>query len=330
MIDAFVLLTPILLLGVVALLGFVGCNAIYGVHPTQPGPEIDTVIPNLGPSAGGTQVQISGSRLTDIDMVTFAGEEASLTTITDTAIIAVTPPNPAGEVEMVALQDGFTWGSLPFTYVAIGFVQSAATEQATIKNPPLAVIVPNTAQGNLLIAAVSYVGGSVTVADDKGNNFILAGVGPWFRQSSIFYLPNIPGGTTTITVTGAGASGPCSIVVAEYSGATPYEGTDSSMVAVYGFSTNFVSTGAAGVESMQGIAVAPAQAGDAVYVVVFATKDTQLMPGAGFALHSSSVASLLIEDTAIAVNTTDVVATDDTSGGTFVPWVVLALAIRAA
>jgi hypothetical protein len=34
MIDPFVLLTPILLLAVLALLGFVGCNQVYGIHDT--------------------------------------------------------------------------------------------------------------------------------------------------------------------------------------------------------------------------------------------------------------------------------------------------------
>jgi IPT/TIG domain len=331
MIDAFVLLTPFLLLGVVALLGFVGCNALYGVYPTTLAPEIDTIIPNFGPSAGGTPVQISGSGLNDIDGVTFGGvNAASFTVMSDKEIDAVTPPNPAGQVTVEATEDGSGFGSLQFTYMAIGFVQVVAKEQATIKNPPLQVTVPNTMQGNLLIATVSYLGGSVTVADDKGNAFILAGVGPWTRQSSILYLPNIPGGDTTITVTGAGgASGPCSICVSEYSGATQYTGTDPGMVAVYGFGTNFMGTGTAGVETMQGVTVTPAQSGDAVYVVVFATKDTALMAGAGFAAHPSTVPLLLVEDIMSPVGATQVVATDDTTGGTFIPWVILAVAIRA-
>jgi len=36
MIDLFVVLTPLLLLGVIALLGFVGCNQAFGLDPTEP------------------------------------------------------------------------------------------------------------------------------------------------------------------------------------------------------------------------------------------------------------------------------------------------------
>ncbi|HVD62486.1 MAG TPA: fibronectin type III domain-containing protein [Gemmatimonadaceae bacterium] len=36
MIDSYVFLTPFLLLGVIALLGFVGCNQFYGLEETQP------------------------------------------------------------------------------------------------------------------------------------------------------------------------------------------------------------------------------------------------------------------------------------------------------
>lgn len=36
MIDGFVILTPILLLGVIALLGFVGCDRVFGLYPVDP------------------------------------------------------------------------------------------------------------------------------------------------------------------------------------------------------------------------------------------------------------------------------------------------------
>ncbi len=38
MIDSYVFLTPFLLLGVIALLGFVGCNQFFGLEPTHPIP----------------------------------------------------------------------------------------------------------------------------------------------------------------------------------------------------------------------------------------------------------------------------------------------------
>ena len=330
MIDAFVLLTPILLLGVVALLAFVGCDRVFGL--AEVGPPIiqaDQVIPSSGPSVGGTPVQILGSDLSFVDQVTFGGVSANFVVMNSSAIAATTPPNPAGPANVVLTDTAASVSSsspLVFTYVAINFVQTQSSAQAT--NPPIAVTLNNTTQGNLLIAAVSYGGpaaGSVTVSDNLGHSFTLAGNSPWFRQSRIFYLPNIPGGTVTITATGAGgAAGPCSMCVSEYSGADP------TAAAIYGFSTHASpSAGTAGVEVMQGVAAAPAQSGDIVYVVVFAAQSTSLVAGPGFVSRPSTTPSLLVEDNTAAVAAIDTVATDDTTGGSFVPWVVLAVAIKA-
>ena len=74
----------------------------------------------------------------------------------------------------------------------------------------------------------------------------------------------------------------------------------------------------------------PAQSGDIVYVVVFASKDTNLFGGANFTPRQTPVTSLLVEDSAAAVTAAQTVATDDTTGGTFVPWVALAVAIKTA
>ena len=41
MIDPFVLLTPILLLAVIALLRFVGCNQVFGLEPTVPREKVE-------------------------------------------------------------------------------------------------------------------------------------------------------------------------------------------------------------------------------------------------------------------------------------------------
>ena len=48
MIDAFVLLTPILVLGIIALLGFVGCNQVLGLDPTTEVPTVESIVPSSG------------------------------------------------------------------------------------------------------------------------------------------------------------------------------------------------------------------------------------------------------------------------------------------
>jgi hypothetical protein len=333
MYDMFLILTPLLLLGVVALFSFVGCNLVFSLDPTALAIEANQIMPGEGPAFGGTSVQIFGSNLTGVDSVTFGGLDAAMfNVVSDSAIDAVTPrfTGPQSVKVVVTRSTGPDAGSnqhdLFYNYLAIGFVQTQSASQPG--NPAISVTLNNTNPGALLIAAVSYGGpaaGSVSVSDNLGNNFVLAGSGPWFRQSRIFYLPNIPGGTVTITATGAGgATGPCSMCVSEYSGAV------STAAAVYGFSTKASpATGTAGVEDIQGVAVPRAQSADVGYIVVFAAQATALTAGTGFTLHPSTTASLLVEDIASSIAGTQTVATIDSTGGSFVPWVALAVGIKA-
>src|SRR5262249_44232275 len=208
---------------------------------------------------------------------------------------------------------------------AISFVQMQANSSAG--NPPISVTLNNTVSGNLLIAAVSYGGpaaGSVDVSDNLGTAFNLIGNGPWFRQSRLFFLPNIPGGNVIITATPAGgATGPCGICVSEYAGA------DLTTAAVYGFNTKASpGSGTPGAEPVQGLVLNLAQAGDVSYVVVFATQATSLSAGTGFVVRPSPTTSLLVEDSLTSIAATDVIATLN-GGASFVPWVALAVGIKA-
>lgn len=333
MFDSFLIFTPILILGVVALFAFLGCNLVFGIQETIEAIEVNQIVPTQGPASGGTSVQIFGSNMTGVDKVTFGGiDAASFSVVSDGEIDAVTPQVSGTQSAQVVVtrstgpEAESSTNDVFFNYLAIGFVQTASAAQAG--NPPISVTLNNTAQGNLLIAAVSYGGppaGSVTVSDNLGNTFTLGGSGPWFRQSRIFYLPNIPGGNVTLTATGAGgATGPCSMCVSEYSGADP------TPAAVYGFSTKASpGTGTAGIEPIQGIAVTLSSGSDVAYVVVFAAQPAQLNANAGFNPHPSTTASLLVEDSTASFAGTQIVATIDSTGGSFVPWVALAVGIKA-
>jgi hypothetical protein len=331
--DAFLILTPILLLGVVALFAFAGCNLVFGLTEPLERIHVNQLIPRQGPAFGGTSIQIMGTNFTGVDRVTFAGADAtSFSVISDTEIDAVTPRVSGAQSAKVVVTRSTgpdavsSLDDLFFDYLAIGFVQTASSSQAS--GPPISVTLNNTTQGSLLIAAVDYGGpaaGCVSVSDNLGNTLTLAGSGPWFRQSRIVYLPNIPGGNVTITATGTGgASGPCSICVSEYSGA------DLSTAAVYGFSTKASpGTGTAGVEPVQGVSVTLGSPSDVAYVVVLAAQPTTLAAGMGFTLHQSTTALVLVEDTATSFAGAQTVATIDSTGGGFVPWVALAVAIKA-
>jgi hypothetical protein len=338
MIDGFVLLTPILVLAIVALLGFVGCDRVFGlgdVHSPSLAPN--NINPNKGPTKGGQTVTISGTGLGSAKTVDFGGAQSSVSSPTDSMITVTTPQVSSGGVVDVTVISSDTDSngnpltatlSQAYTYYALNFVQAAGTSQAT--SPPLSVSLNNTTQGNLLIAAVQFGGTpspSVSVSDNLGNTFTLAGSATWLRHAQIFYLPNIPGGNVTLTAVGMnGAAGPCSICVSEYSGADP------TSAAVYGFSPNASpSAGTAGVEAVKGVAVAPASPDDLVYIVVFAARSNSvsLIPGSGFTQHPSTIGDALIEEIATSVTTTQAIATVNTTGFAFAAWVALAVAIKA-
>src|SRR5688572_8341139 len=58
MIDSFVLLAPLYLLGIIALLGFVGCNQVYDLEETQPIAKPDPPT-NLVATAGDAEVLLT-------------------------------------------------------------------------------------------------------------------------------------------------------------------------------------------------------------------------------------------------------------------------------
>src|SRR6266550_871467 len=96
MFDLFLLLTPILLLGIVALLGFVGC----GFQPTAV--EDISITPASGPLAGGTPITVSGStNFSGTPTVSFGNRQTltvtatspNVTVASSTELIATTPPS---------------------------------------------------------------------------------------------------------------------------------------------------------------------------------------------------------------------------------------------
>ena len=86
------------------------------------GPGVVGVWPVSGPDAGGTVVSLSGTGLTGASGVVFGGGAASsVTVVSDTQLTAVTPPHPAGAVDVTVttpsgsatLPGGFTYTATP-------------------------------------------------------------------------------------------------------------------------------------------------------------------------------------------------------------------------
>jgi hypothetical protein len=91
----------------------------------NPAPVISALSLDFGPVAGGTSVEIIGTGFLDAAQVTFGNADAVFTIQGDTSILATSPANPAGAVQ-VSVFDGLgdTGGTLggpefsTFTYYA--------------------------------------------------------------------------------------------------------------------------------------------------------------------------------------------------------------------
>ncbi len=121
--------------GTTAALGAPGTNgntgALYVYSAFEP--TVTSVSPSSGPTAGGTSVTITGTKLSDATEVDFGpGHPAKITTNTATQIVATAPPGSAGTVDVTAtIPSGASPASSAdqFTYAApptVGSVSPSA------------------------------------------------------------------------------------------------------------------------------------------------------------------------------------------------------------
>ena len=205
----------------------------YTYTSPNPAPTVSTVSPVSGTTAGGTVIGIAGTGFLAGATVSFGGTPAtSVTVSSSTSITATAPAHAAGAVNVVVTNTDNQSGTLPngYTYTSssggggsIGFVQvKAATPQTPSSSVAVTYPVAQTA-GNLNIVAVGWNDTTSTVSsisDSQGNTYTLA-IGPTtgtgLRQS-IYYAPNIKGGSNTVTVTFNQAAIWVDVRVLEYSG----------------------------------------------------------------------------------------------------------------
>ena len=174
-------------------------------------PTISSITPNNGALGGGTAVTLAGANFTSGATVTFGGTAATnVVVVNPTQITATTPAHAAGTVNVVVTNPDTQSGTLTngFTYtatVAISFGQVAsATPQTPTQVVNLAYPAAQTV-GDMNVVVVGWNDATATVqsvTDSVGNVYSLA-IGPTtgtgLRQS-IYYAPNIAGGSNTVTV----------------------------------------------------------------------------------------------------------------------------------
>lgn len=90
------------------------------VTNSPPAPTITGLTPNIGPTAGGTSVVITGTNFTGATGVTFDGLAGTCTVNSNTQITCSTPAHPVGLVDVVVISPALGNGTLPggFTYIA--------------------------------------------------------------------------------------------------------------------------------------------------------------------------------------------------------------------
>ncbi|WP_329409986.1 IPT/TIG domain-containing protein [Nocardia vinacea] len=149
-------------------------------------PTLTTVVPNVGPVAGGTTVVLTGTNLTGATAVTFGVTPAiSFTVDSATQITAVVPAGAAGTVQVTATTAGGTSNGVGYTYVAV---------------PTLTTVVPN----------VGPVAGGTTVVL-TGTNLTAATAVDFGATPAISFTVN--SATQITAVAPAGAAGTVQVTV---------------------------------------------------------------------------------------------------------------------
>ena len=205
----------------------------------QPPPVPTSISPTSGTTAGGTPVTITGTGFLPGATVSFGGTSATGVSVANsTTITATTPAHAAGAVNVVVTNTDNQNGTLNngYTYTSSGgggggniaFVQSnsgPSTIQASNTTLAVTYAVAQTA-GDMNIVVIGWGDTTSTISsvtDNKLNGYRLA-VGPTsgtgLRQS-IYYAPNIAGGSTTVTVTFSKAAVYPDVRILEYSGLDP-------------------------------------------------------------------------------------------------------------
>ncbi|MFI6953471.1 beta strand repeat-containing protein, partial [Nocardia sp. NPDC050408] len=153
-------------------------------------PTLTTVVPNVGPVAGGTTVVLTGTGLTGATAVNFGATPAtSFTVDSATQITAVAPAGAAGTVQVTATTAGGTSNGVGFTYIAV---------------PTLTTVVPNVgpvAGGTTVVLTGTGLTGATAV------NFGATPATSFTVDSATQITAVAPAGTGTVQVTATTAGG---------------------------------------------------------------------------------------------------------------------------
>ena len=200
-------------------------------------PVLTSIVPSSGPTSGGTSVTITGTGFQPGSTVTIGGAAATVSSVTATTILAVTPPGNAGAQPVIVTDVGGPSNALSFTYIAppvVGanglnpaFGPTAGGTTVTITGQNLSgttsvtfdglagTAVTNLSSTSVSVVTPAHAAGAVpVVVTAAGGTATAAQPFTYVATPSITSLvPNsgpISGGTP-VTITGSGFAGPTTV-----------------------------------------------------------------------------------------------------------------------
>ncbi len=217
MLDPFVWLTPFLLLGIIALLGLVGCDQVLGLNPVNLALTVNPPTPPWGSPAGGTNVTITGGPFATDAVVAFGGAAAASEFVSvngNQITVSQTPLHSPGAVDVVVTNGNGDSGTASngFTYgvAESGNAVNFATGSSTLQLPPV--------EGDFVVVAALWSGAgtlSFTVNPPTAFNLIAQTDLPAATPVHIaIYFANNLSGPVAIRGDLAGGSGPSFSLVA--------------------------------------------------------------------------------------------------------------------
>jgi hypothetical protein len=343
MIDAFVLWTPILLLGVVALLGFVGCL-------TKPSPPVGsiTISPTSGPTAGGTTVVITGPNEDFGSNATVkfgsAPTDADVpgTIMSSTVMSAVTPAHAAGEVDVEVDYDlphgDSTSAILPngsyFTYYdAVVLLPPPVLSRKNTGTVNTAAL-PAAAGIKLVVATVQWgAGGGAALSSlsAPGVTFIPAGTTDILNPqqvATLYAFADLTAGITVTATLSAASNTDFNLLL------SAYDNVDPTSIPAVPLSKQGVGTNPAPAVVLQTSTLAP---GDLIYAVAIARNAATVLsgswsPGAGLVGEAGQNDYFLLENYVLQQSDIDAgqisVTATDANGTATSRWYIFAMALK--
>jgi len=220
-------------------------------------PTIASLSPSSGTAGGGTSTTITGTNLSGTTAVTIGGAAATLSTITATSVVVMTPVGSAGAQDVVLTTPG---GSVTktggFSYIGLPTIASLSTNSGAIGGGTSTTITGTNLTGttSVRVGGASATVGTVTAttvvittpAGSAGAQDVVlttasgsatsVGAFTYVASPTIASLSQSNGpvsGGTTVTITGSNLTGTTSVTVgaAAATGITVLSNTSVSIVA---------------------------------------------------------------------------------------------------